>query len=383
VIWLYTVRRLAWPGNIAAATRSAHRIQAEYSRAGALLAVARAYLRTGNSAAAQRILKRVAPTIRATQSPLAAKTARKLFAEARTFPYSDEYERDESYDARRAIVAYYQAKCGWSQEAIATAGGELSNLGQAKSILIARREWTLLRAFADKLPLVQAADFLLELSGAQLHARDTVAACTSLEAARQHFSSLSRAEQESETQLPTRLRLALLEIANGDEAQGWMRYTKISQSPHFNARWEFAFYYLLIEPRNQSLLHFSPEQRVSYEHKALAALARIQAPPYQVQPFGLLDIARAQKARGDLSAVRQTLQQAKSEIRSELLAPLAEYDNKICSVCVRQTNCSLSPTANETPDWITGQHSRNRKLSWIPFPLIVLGYFRLISSPKG
>lgn len=45
-IWRITTRRLAWQGNIAAATRSANRIKTKYSRADALFAIAQAYLRS-------------------------------------------------------------------------------------------------------------------------------------------------------------------------------------------------------------------------------------------------------------------------------------------------------------------------------------------------
>jgi tetratricopeptide (TPR) repeat protein len=193
-IWRITARRLAWQGNIAAATRSANRIQAEYSRADALLAVARAYLRAGDSNAARRVLQRLAPTVRATKSPYAisylaylfarvgdTEAARKLFAEARQSltrksRTPNVFEQDTDDDAQRAIVAYYQAKSGWSEAALATVGRKLNNLGLTKSVLVTRHEWRLLRDFADKLPTQQAISLLLELSGAQLKADDSVAA---------------------------------------------------------------------------------------------------------------------------------------------------------------------------------------------------------------
>src|SRR5690606_12525807 len=132
-----------------------------------------------------------------------------------------------------------QAKCAWSREAIATAGTELGNLQQAKPLLIARREWTLLHEFADRLSPRQAIDMLLELSAAQLERGEGDEARRSLAAARARFTSLPLAEQETNAVFALRLRLALLEIAHGETEAGWKRFETLSRSPQFNSKWEF------------------------------------------------------------------------------------------------------------------------------------------------
>ena len=330
-IWRLTARRLAWLGNLPAAARCANRIQGKFSRADAILAVARAHQRTGDSGAALRVLQRISPDVLATQSPTAISylaflfvqngdttTARKLFARAiREAGKSDA-------EGQLDIVAYYQARCGWSEEALGNAENQPNNLSLTKAVLIRRRDWTLLRSFSKTLPHLQAVDFLLDLSGQQLQAKDRQAACESLEAAKARFKSLSVAEMNSKSAFLVQLRLALLEIANGEKEAGFRRFTILKTSPHFDMNWESAFYYSLIAPRHQAVLQLSSEQRSDFEQKAIALWQEQAKQPISWVPYNLLEIARAQYQRGALEAARQTLQLEHSNIRSEMVTSPSE-----------------------------------------------------------
>lgn len=331
-IWRVTARRLAWQRNIEAATRCANRIKGQFSRADAWLAVARATRRTGDSDAVREVLKRAEPAVRATQSPLAlaylaylyaqnggTATARQLFALALALPSANILEYNEAYDSQRAIVAHFQVKCAWSTEAVATAGTELDNLQQAKPLLIARREWASLHAFADKLTSRQAIDLLLELAAAQLQVQESDEARKSLAAAKARFASLPLAQQETNATFALRLQLALLEIAQGETEAGWKRFETLSGSPLFNSKWEFAFYYSLIAPQSRSILKLSPSRQEEYEQKAINAWMRQTAADEGVFPFNLVDIARVQIERGAREAAQQTLRLEKSRIRSRIV----------------------------------------------------------------
>jgi hypothetical protein len=119
----------------------------------------------------------------------------------------------------------------------------------------------------------------------------------------------------------------VLEIANGRQTQGWARFAHISQSPNFNAKWEFAFYAMLLDTHNQEILRSSPTQRGNYEQKAIAAQKRIEAPPWAIQPFDLFDIARVQVERGALNEARKTILLVKSQLRRDLIARKTNKDS--------------------------------------------------------
>lgn len=347
-IWRLTARRLAWQGNIPAAARCANRIQGKFSRADATLAVARAHQRIGDSGAAIRVLQRISPDVLATQSPTAISylaflfvqngnttTARKLFARA------IREARNSDAEGQLDIVAYYQARCGWSEEALVTAGDQPNNLSLAKAVLIHRRDWTLLRSFSKTLSHLQAVDFLLDLSGQQLQAQDRQAARESLEAAKARFELLPFNEVNSKPVFPVQLRLALLEIANGEKEAGFRRFTILKTSPHFDMNWESAFYYSLVASRHQAVLQLSPEQRSDFEQKAIALWQEQAKQPISWVPYNLVEIARAQYQRGAHDAVEQTLQLEYSHITGEVAAL----------------------TAGEEPSWFVRTRSANRLLN--------------------
>jgi hypothetical protein len=332
-VWRITARRLAWQGNLAAATRCANRIGAEYSRADAWLAIAHAEVRAGNINAARALLHRVEPVIRNSHEPRALaylawqfarvgqnQTARSLFQLAKTVKDPAEAGIDlKKYprlDHRQRIIAFYQAKSGWGEDALKTAKSDAFALSPVKAVLIARRDWQPLLDHAAQMPALQSTKFLLELCAAQLQTGNRAAARSILTTAKARYDELAEMEKQPESYPSLQLFFALAEIACGDEVAGHARFAALKAAPNFSPVLEFAFYYLLAA-RPSFMRTGDLEQQRVYEAKALAELPKLKDRSNIVSNY--LDIARVQQKRGDKAALRQTLQLTREEIRACLM----------------------------------------------------------------
>lgn len=336
-VWRITARRLAWQGNIAAATRSAHRIQAEYSRADALLAVARAQMRAGNTRAAKALLETIEPTIRRLKVAQAiayfawqwarvgeAQKARELFAHAKSVREPNQRDIPGWPDYRAGSIAFYEAKSGFTADALKTVGKDWRALTSVKAVLAFKRDWQPLISYARTLESAQEINFLLGLAFEQLKAGDKTAARESWQRARTRFDGLPTAEAQLKKRTNTDsfylpFALALVEVLVGNEETGRARFAQIPFSPAVANEYEYAFRLNLIAAPKEIPFQSTPQQQRADEKLALAAMAKMDRSSGTFYNF--LDIARAQKRRGDIAAMRETLALAKAKIRADLVAP--------------------------------------------------------------
>lgn len=333
-------RQLAQKGDAVAAMQVTAQIKGEFSRADALLGVARAELKAKKPDAAKAVLRKAEPLVRGSNSALAVSylawlytrvgedsAARGLFELAARIGADNDLKGNVLGDVWKwqQSIALYQARAGWTEAAFKTIDGDSRHLAPVRAVLAERGEWQPLVDFAGNASGLDAVTYLVELAGVQLEHRDTKAALASRTLAQTRFSQLSESERNSSEGVFHQALLALLEIAGGEDVTGRAHFAALSSLPNFSPDVEMFFYYNLAVPSGFLKVTQSPQQQLANEKAATAALVKLK--DYSGRVYNFIEIAELQQKRGDKKAMRETLELARAQVRENVAKPKKDADD--------------------------------------------------------
>lgn len=356
-----SARRQAQMGQIAWATRTAARIKGYASKVDALLAIARAHLRAGQFQHARDILYRASPLARTTRRPdvlayLAwllvraddREAGKRLFQAAqqqssnRKTPdgMPSAIEQSERESDQRSI-AYYQAKAGFDDEAIATAGSEMWGLFGIVDAFVKAGHFDSAKQAAARFNADLRVRKLTDIAMYQVKAGRRGGARATVNEVRALLGSSAFQSYNVDGWIGVALAYAML----GEMEEAHQIFAQTQAQPGFAPIHAVTFWLNLVQ-QQEIRSQLRAEEKQQAIEKAWAAIEQMPADTNQIGRFGL--VAEAQKQSGDMEVARQTLQTAADAALAKLRAePKIELLGTVLNIAQMQRKVGEEAVARQ------------------------------------
>ena len=393
-------RRFAWRGDTKNALSLVEKIRGSSSRADALFAVARAHLRARNVTEAKAVLHLAAPLAHDSKKPIVVAYAAYLLAEA-----GDREEARRLFDAvkpKRADagqppanqppanplrsvgspvqdIALLEAKAGFYDEAMATAGPEFWARTRVQEVLMAHRQFEKVRSLIENLPEAIQAREWSNLAMRQVLADDREGARASLARLRKlvegntAIGDARPQEQHSRMWTLQFVTLALGEALLGDLEKSRATYAQASQMPGFSPQAAITYWMGLAAPREFPLILKDPAARREALTKALDSVRNL--PPGDANRDSIsMQIARAQHEMGDKATALATLREVAQTARDALVKNRGGISGTLATIAGLQRDWGDAEGMTQSLAWLR-EGVAQRKSTSMPYFLASAGFF--------